>query len=241
MSLDFLGLHGTDLADMADLDLGVNSGFRDPRQVDESFTDCICSQVRSIVSRLSPMARLTAMALPSTPRRRDRSASQCGTIRLSPNCATSWAMAEVNTRAEPAGEASASAPIVQESHVRFAATARCRKGELALVAATGLRCVLVTGEAGMGKTMLLGEFARSAEKIGVTVLYAPDLRQARQPRTDQVLDIDKVQPARGKPSPAVGRAAADAAIDHFQLHRPLLSDTRYDSEAPSTYDTHLPG
>jgi hypothetical protein len=52
MSLDFLGLHGTDLADMADLDLGVNSGFRDPRQVDESFTDCICSQVRSIVSRL---------------------------------------------------------------------------------------------------------------------------------------------------------------------------------------------
>jgi DNA-binding SARP family transcriptional activator len=44
-------------------------------------------------------------------------------------------------------------------------------GELALVAATGLRCVLVTGEAGMGKTMLLGEFARSAEKIGVTVLY----------------------------------------------------------------------
>ena len=43
--------------------------------------------------------------------------------------------------------------------------------ELALVATTGLRCAFVTGESGMGKTMLLGELARSAEQMGVTVLY----------------------------------------------------------------------
>jgi DNA-binding SARP family transcriptional activator/tetratricopeptide (TPR) repeat protein len=43
--------------------------------------------------------------------------------------------------------------------------------ELALVATTGLRCAFVTGEAGMGKTMMLAELARSAEGMGVTVLY----------------------------------------------------------------------
>jgi DNA-binding SARP family transcriptional activator len=43
--------------------------------------------------------------------------------------------------------------------------------ELALVATTGLRCIFVTGEAGMGKTTLLAELARSARAMGVTVLY----------------------------------------------------------------------
>ncbi len=43
--------------------------------------------------------------------------------------------------------------------------------ELASIATTGLRCVFVTGEAGMGKTMMLAELARSAEAMGITVLY----------------------------------------------------------------------
>ncbi len=43
--------------------------------------------------------------------------------------------------------------------------------ELALVATTGLRCAFVTGESGMGKTMLLADLARSAEGLGVSVLY----------------------------------------------------------------------
>jgi DNA-binding SARP family transcriptional activator/tetratricopeptide (TPR) repeat protein len=43
--------------------------------------------------------------------------------------------------------------------------------ELASVATTGLRSVVVTGESGMGKTMLLADLARSAERTDVTVLY----------------------------------------------------------------------
>lgn len=43
--------------------------------------------------------------------------------------------------------------------------------ELALVATSGLRCAFVTGESGMGKTMLLADLARSAEQMSVTVLY----------------------------------------------------------------------
>jgi DNA-binding SARP family transcriptional activator/tetratricopeptide (TPR) repeat protein len=43
--------------------------------------------------------------------------------------------------------------------------------ELALVATTGLRPVFVTGESGMGKTMLLAELARSAKSMDVTILY----------------------------------------------------------------------
>ena len=43
-------------------------------------------------------------------------------------------------------------------------------GELAMVTTTGLRSAFITGEAGMGKTMLLGELARSTEGMGVTVL-----------------------------------------------------------------------
>ncbi len=42
--------------------------------------------------------------------------------------------------------------------------------ELAMVATAGLRCVCITGEAGMGKTMLLAELARSAAGLGVNVL-----------------------------------------------------------------------
>jgi DNA-binding SARP family transcriptional activator/tetratricopeptide (TPR) repeat protein len=43
--------------------------------------------------------------------------------------------------------------------------------ELAQVASFGLSCVFITGEAGMGKTTLLAELARSADGMGVTVLY----------------------------------------------------------------------
>ena len=46
------------------------------------------------------------------------------------------------------------------------------RGQLALVGASGLRCVVVSGEAGMGKTTLLAEFADSvASSASVTVLY----------------------------------------------------------------------
>lgn len=46
------------------------------------------------------------------------------------------------------------------------------RAQLALVGATGLRCVVVSGEAGMGKTTLLAEFAESvAAPATATVLY----------------------------------------------------------------------
>jgi len=46
------------------------------------------------------------------------------------------------------------------------------RSQLALVGASGLRCVVVSGEAGMGKTTLLAEFAGSvASSASATVLY----------------------------------------------------------------------
>ena len=44
--------------------------------------------------------------------------------------------------------------------------------QLALVGESGLRCVVVGGEAGMGKTTLLAEFANSVTSSAIaTVLY----------------------------------------------------------------------
>ena len=58
--------------------------------------------------------------------------------------------------------------------VRSAASrgTRCSRSALALVGESGLRCVVVGGEAGMGKTTLLAEFAHSVtSSTTATVLY----------------------------------------------------------------------
>jgi hypothetical protein len=54
----------------------------------------------------------------------------------------------------------------------------------------------------------------------VTALHVPDLLDARLRATGQVLDIDKVQSALGKPFPAPGWLAAIAGTDNSQHQRP---------------------
>ena len=136
---------------------------------------------RGLLIRALALAGRQADALRGFQNYRSVLADELGTepspevVRIERRVATGWdgASSETGTDAIRAAavfpmprQLSRSDPFVGRSAEREALLA-----ELALVSTTGLRCAFVTGEAGMGKTMLLGELARSTEGMGVTVLW----------------------------------------------------------------------
>ena len=96
-------------------------------------------------------------------------------VRIERRVATGWDGASSATAtAETRGAGLFPLPGSLTRNDRFVGRSAEREAllaELALVATTGLRCVFVTGESGMGKTMLLAELARSAKRMDVTILY----------------------------------------------------------------------
>ena len=136
---------------------------------------------RGLLIRALALAGRQADALREFQNYRSVLADELGTepspevVRIERRVATGWDGASSGTGTDETrgaavfpipGQLSRSDPFVGRSAEREALLA-----ELALVTATGLRCAFVTGEAGMGKTTLLGELARSTEGMGVTVLW----------------------------------------------------------------------
>jgi len=98
-----------------------------------------------------------------------------GVVRIERRVATGWdGVSSVTDTDEPRHAGRFPLPGSLSRNDRFLGRSAQRQAllaELASIATTGLSCVFVTGEAGMGKTMMLAELARSAEAMGVTVLY----------------------------------------------------------------------
>ena len=96
-------------------------------------------------------------------------------VRIERRVATGWdGVSSATARHQTGGAGLFPLPGSLTRNDRFVGRSAEREAllaELALVATTGLRCVFVTGESGMGKTMLLAELARSAERMDVTILY----------------------------------------------------------------------
>jgi DNA-binding SARP family transcriptional activator len=96
-------------------------------------------------------------------------------VRIERRVASGWdgaSSATVTDGTRRAGAFPLPAPLARSDRfVGRSAEQRVLLDELASVTTTGLRCVLVTGESGMGKTMLLADLAMSAADMDVTVLY----------------------------------------------------------------------
>jgi DNA-binding SARP family transcriptional activator len=96
-------------------------------------------------------------------------------VRIERRIATGWdgvSSATVTNETRGAGRFPLPGSLSQKNRfVGRSSESEALLAELALVATTGLRCAFVTGESGMGKTMLLAELARSAKQMSVNVLY----------------------------------------------------------------------